>query len=108
GVAGDVVPSNGVVPSVRELREHLGRKVPGYMVPAAFVTLREFPLTNNGKLDSKALPVPVTERTALGTSYTAPQTEAEQTLARIWQEVLKTERIGTTDNFFELGGHSLL
>jgi len=82
--------------------------VPDYMVPAAFVSLPAFPLTNNGKLDTKALPAPTVEREALGSSYTAPRSAAEQTLAKIWQDVLKTDRVGIHDNFFELGGHSLL
>ena len=107
-LAAYLIPSNGVTPTVTELREHLQKKVPDYMVPAAFVTLKQFPLTNNGKLDTKALPQPTTDRAALASSYTAPQSDAEKTLAKIWQDVLKTDRVGATDNFFELGGHSLL
>ena len=89
------------------LRSHLGRQLPEYMVPSAFVRLEEFPLTPNGKLDRKALPAPDGESVALRT-YEAPQGEIEETLARLWSELLGVERVGRQDHFFELGGHSLL
>jgi len=77
------------------------------MVPAAYVQLEGLPLTANGKLDRKALPAPDGQAYGVGV-YEEPQGEVEQALARIWQEVLKVERVGRHDNFFELGGHSLL
>lgn len=77
------------------------------MVPAAYVRLEKLPLTPNGKLDRKALPAP--ESDAYGTrDYEEPVGEIERTVAAIWAEVLKVERVGRRDNFFELGGHSLL
>src|SRR5207244_13479104 len=78
------------------------------MVPAAFVMLQAIPVTHNGKVDRRALPVPDTLRPELEQGYLAPRTSAEQTLARIWAEVLKLERVGVHDNFFELGGDSIL
>ncbi|WP_266169313.1 non-ribosomal peptide synthetase [Dyella subtropica] len=89
------------------LRQHLGASLPEYMVPAAYVTLAAFPLTANGKLDRKALPVP-DGGSYLARAYEAPIGDVEETLARIWTDVLKLERVGRHDNFFELGGHSLL
>ena len=77
------------------------------MVPAAYVALEALPLTPNGKVDRKALPAPDDSAYARRT-YEAPQGEVEQTLAQIWSEVLRVERVGRHDNFFELGGHSLL
>ena len=75
------------------------------MVPAAFVRLEALPLTPNGKLDRKALPAPAAADQA---SYVAPQGQVEETLARIWSEVLRVPRVGARDNFFELGGDSII
>ncbi|MER8371012.1 amino acid adenylation domain-containing protein, partial [Mesorhizobium sp. M1378] len=89
------------------LRAHLGARLPDYMVPSAFVRLAALPLTANGKLDRKALPVP--DDDAYGrAAYEAPQGEIETALAQIWTELLGVERVGRHDHFFELGGHSLL
>lgn len=94
-------------PTAAELRAHLRLTLPDYMVPSAFATLERLPLTANGKLDLKALPVP--ERSAYASrEYMAPQGRTEQVIAQIWQEVLHVEQVGRNDNFFELGGHSLL
>ena len=92
---------------VSALRSHLARQLPEYMVPSAFVRLEEFPLTPNGKLDRKALPAPDAESVVLR-QYEAPEGELEETLARLWSELLGVDRVGRRDHFFELGGHSLL
>jgi amino acid adenylation domain-containing protein len=91
-----------------ELRSHLGETLPDYMVPAAFVPMEAIPLTGNGKVDRKALPVPGVEPRPEGAAYTAPASELEHTIAAVWAEVLDVERVGAHDNFFELGGNSLL
>jgi amino acid adenylation domain-containing protein len=91
----------------RTLRQHLKSSLPEYMVPGAFVILERLPLTGSGKLDRQALPNPELNGSA-GHEYEPPESETEQTLARIWQELLRVPRIGRADNFFELGGHSLL
>ena len=88
-------------------RRQLTRTLASYMVPAAYVQLRELPLSPNGKLDRRALPAPDDQAYATR-EYEAPQGAVEVTLARIWSEVLRVERVGRHDNFFELGGHSLL
>ncbi len=94
-------------PSIDELRAHLLGYLPEYMLPTLFVHLESIPLSPNGKPDRKALPAP--DQTALACrEYAAPVGEIETTLARIWAEVLKVERVGRHDHFFELGGHSLL
>ena len=92
---------------VEQLRAHLAEQLPEYMVPAAFVCLESLPLTPNGKLDRKALPAPGGEAYRHA-QYEAPHGECEEAVARIWQELLRVERVGRADNFFELGGHSLL
>lgn len=103
-----IVPRNpSAPPTVESIREHLVGVLPEYMVPSAFVALERFPLTPNGKLDRGALPPPDVG-SQLRRSYEAPQGSAEQALARIWQALLKVERVGRNDNFFELGGYSML
>ena len=90
----------------KEWREGLKKRLPEYMVPGVWVRLEKIPLTENGKVDRKALPT--AEEVSGEREYVAPRNEMEQLLAEIWGEVLRVERVGATDNFFELGGHSLL
>ncbi len=99
---------NGAAPSAAELRAHLRAFVPDYMVPSAFVAVDRMPLTNNGKLDHRALPAPAADRREVSAGYVAPTSDAERILAEIWQRLLKIERVGIHDNFFELGGDSIL
>ncbi|MFL5540624.1 MAG: amino acid adenylation domain-containing protein, partial [Longimicrobiaceae bacterium] len=94
------------VASADELRSHLRRSLPEYMVPAAFVSLEALPLTPTGKLDRRALPAP--DFASIEERYVAPRTPVEEVLAGIWTEVLRLERVGVRESFFELGGHSLL
>jgi amino acid adenylation domain-containing protein len=94
--------------SVSQLVSDLSQQLPTYMVPTAFVMLAALPLTPNGKVDRRALPAPGPARPELRDIFVSPQTETEEKLAAIWQEVLRVDRIGIHDNFFELGGHSLL
>ena len=88
------------------LREALRERLPGYMVPAAFVVLGAFPLNRNDKVDRRALPVP--EYGSGAPEHATPRTPTEEVLAGIFAEVLRAERVGTRDDFFDLGGHSLL
>jgi amino acid adenylation domain-containing protein/non-ribosomal peptide synthase protein (TIGR01720 family) len=87
--------------------EYLKQQLPEYMIPSFFVFMDSLPLTPNGKIDRKALPDPSRAGKDQETGYVAPCNEAERRLASIWQEVLKTEKVGIWDNFFDLGGHSL-
>jgi acyl carrier protein len=88
------------------LRAALKVDLPDYMVPSHWLLLDALPLTSNGKLDRKALPLPDAEDWQR--PFEAPEGELEQQLAAIWAEVLGVAQIGRRDNFFELGGHSLL
>ncbi|MDZ7959078.1 MAG: amino acid adenylation domain-containing protein [Aulosira sp. DedQUE10] len=94
--------------SVTQLRNFVKEKLPKYMLPSAFVILAALPLTPNGKVDRKSLPTPEIIRPKLEVAYVVAQTEAERTIASVWQKALNIEQIGIHDNFFELGGHSLL
>lgn len=85
-------------------RNILRSKLPDYMIPAAFVILKELPLTTNGKIDKKRLPAPEMQ----AQQYVAPQTPEEQLVASIWSEIFDKEKIGIHDNFFEMGGHSMV
>jgi amino acid adenylation domain-containing protein/non-ribosomal peptide synthase protein (TIGR01720 family) len=91
---------------VAELRDFLGRTLPDYMVPSAFVALEGFPLNSSGKLDRAALPAP--DFGAGRTGYAGPRTDVERALVQIWADVLGVERVGVQDNFFGLGGDSIL
>jgi hypothetical protein len=123
-----VVPSDGIVRSSRlnitavsaeepvhrhdslsatELRDYLASKLPGYMVPSCFMVLEQLPLTENGKVDRRALPEPDFNSNLPGERL-APRTEAEKKVAAVWEEVLGRDGFDVRQDFFQLGGHSLL
>jgi amino acid adenylation domain-containing protein len=93
-------------PAPQALAAFLAERLPGYMVPAAWVLLDRLPLTANGKVDRAALPVP--SEGGEGGAYVAPRSPVEEVLAGIWEEVLELQRVGVEDDFFALGGHSLV
>ena len=91
-----------------ELRRHVKSLLPEYMMPAAFVLMKEWKLTPNGKIDRRQLPAPEDALISAETEYSAPRTPLEEKMVEIWSNLLRRERIGINDNFFDLGGHSLL
>lgn len=100
-------PSASTGQSPQMVQEQLRSRLPEYMIPAYILFLEELPLTANGKIDRKALPVP--ERDVPAAKEAAlPQTEVEQAIAQIWGDILGVPSIGLRDSFFELGGNSLL
>ncbi|MBI2422439.1 MAG: amino acid adenylation domain-containing protein [Candidatus Hydrogenedentes bacterium] len=102
-----IVP-NQTGATIRELRCHLRSRLPGYMIPAAFMFLDAFPISVSGKIDYPALPAP--DESAFAAAADArvePRTELERLIAKIWRQVLHIEHVGVRDNFFDLGGHSL-
>jgi amino acid adenylation domain-containing protein len=103
-----VVPEADPAPGAAELREHLRRSLPAFMIPSAIVTLEAIPTTPNGKIDRKSLPAPGRGQIELPIGSAVPRDPIEQGLARLWASVLGVDRIGVDDNFFETGGHSLL
>ncbi|MGB5980470.1 MAG: amino acid adenylation domain-containing protein [Cyclobacteriaceae bacterium] len=96
----------GEILDIDYLQRHIVRSLPDYMVPSYFIKMDEFPITDNGKLNRKALPEPTYTSDK---KYVAPETEKEILLQNIWAEVLGIEAsvISVDSNFFELGGHSL-
>jgi amino acid adenylation domain-containing protein len=94
--------------SAIELREFLGRHLPDYMVPSAFVQITSLPLTPNGKVDRAALPRPTPDTILEDHAFEDPQSEIEIWLANFLSSLLKVSRVSRDDNFFNLGGHSLM
>ncbi|HKP13380.1 MAG TPA: amino acid adenylation domain-containing protein, partial [Blastocatellia bacterium] len=107
-LVGYVVSRDAAGASVGELRNHLKQTLPEHMVPAAFVMIDRMPLTQNGKLDRRALPAVESVRPQLESVYAAPRNDIERLLADIWGEVLRLGQVGIHDNYFELGGDSIL
>ncbi|HHO67919.1 MAG TPA: amino acid adenylation domain-containing protein, partial [Gammaproteobacteria bacterium] len=95
-------------PAADALRTYLAESLPAYMVPAFYLFLDAFPLTANGKIDRAALPVPAAAANEDQERPAAPRNDREETLAAIWRDVLRTDRVGVDDNFFALGGDSIL
>ncbi|MGH2347602.1 MAG: non-ribosomal peptide synthetase, partial [Chloroflexota bacterium] len=102
-----VVPRTGEAPSAGDLRGFLVGKLPEYMVPAAFVPLETLPLTLNGKVNRRELPVPGVAQLPRGRQYVAPTDPLEVAMTTLWEDVLRVYPIGLGDDFFELGGHSM-
>lgn len=103
-----VVPPPGeTAPTPRELATQLRARLPAYMLPAAFVAVESWPLTTNGKVDRARLPAPDRMGYDSAPPFAPPEGETEETVARIWAEVLGRAGIGAQDDFFCLGGHSL-
>jgi amino acid adenylation domain-containing protein len=99
-----IVP-DGDPPTAATLRDELRSRLPGYMVPAHYVTLDRLPRTATGKVDRSLLPAPIAAHTD---ARTDPRDQVEKVIAAIWQETLGVESVTAEDNFFVLGGHSLV
>ena len=103
------VPRRSVPPASDDLREHLRRHLPDYMVPAAFVQVPSLPLTAHGKLDRASLPSPdITHATGPGEPAGGPATPLEATLTEVFRDVLELAHLNPRDTFFDLGGTSLM
>ncbi len=93
--------------SIPDLREHLSKYLPDYMIPARFAWLASLPQTPNGKVNRQALPKIDEIEGHPDNNYVAPRNSVEQILAQVWSEVLEVRQIGIDDDFFTLGGDSL-
>jgi amino acid adenylation domain-containing protein len=102
-----VTRSNDAEPTPEELQAHSRQALPEHMVPSAFVILDQLPVTPSGKVNRRALPAP--DLVACATRlYQPPVGEVEETLAQLWEELLRVQQVGRDDDFFSLGGHSLV
>ncbi|GAA4271397.1 amino acid adenylation domain-containing protein [Aquimarina gracilis] len=86
----------------QEIQNLLKNTLPEYMIPRIYVKLDEIPLTQNGKIDRSALPVP-----AIKQEYVSPSNEIQEKLVEIWKEILQIDNVGIKDDFFQAGGNSL-
>lgn len=103
-----IVPAPGSQPTCAELRDFLRVHLPEYMVPTVFVSLDALPVTSNGKVNRRALPIPNASNTLQSEPQVVARTLVEKRVAAIVAKLLLMQNVGASDNFFLLGGHSLL
>jgi polyketide synthase PksJ len=106
-LAAYIKPASGQT-NAGSLRPWLLEQLPEYMVPSAFYSIEEIPLTPNGKVDRKRLPQPKPVLRENFSEAIAPRNRIEEQLATVWSEILGVGRVSVRSNFFDLGGHSLL
>jgi amino acid adenylation domain-containing protein len=104
---GYVVPEREHEISASDLKQFLSQRIPEYMLPAAFISLSSIPLTPNGKVDRRNLPLPDLQRLRVQKDCVAPSTESEMAVAAIWKDVLGLSEVSIDESFFDIGGHSL-
>jgi len=107
-LVGYIVLHKDQITTVDDLKSHVMKQVPAYMVPSAFVLLEALPLTPNGKVHRRALPAPDPSTRTVENTYAPPTLPLHQQLVQIWEDLLGVRPIGIRDDFFSLGGHSLL
>jgi amino acid adenylation domain-containing protein len=107
-LVGYVVLESGHKAAFSDWQQALKTSLPEYMIPSNFVTLPKFPLSPNGKVDRNALEAIGQEIEKANRVYTPPQTEREEQIAKIWEDLLHVEKVGIKDDFFELGGTSIV
>lgn len=102
------VASTDLSINIADLKTKLKAKLPHYMIPSALIKIDEIPITNNGKVDKKALLSKIDISSLSGLNYIPPKTAIEKEVSTIWMEILGIDNVGLNDTFFDLGGHSLL
>ncbi len=102
------IPDEGMAFGQAELKLFIKERLPDYMVPSAFMKMEKFPLTSNNKIDRKLLPEPDNTAKPDAGTYIKPETPTEKKLAKIWELILKVDKMGIHEDFFESGGHSMI
>ncbi|PBJ08950.1 type I polyketide synthase [Flavobacterium sp. ACN6] len=90
------------------IQEALSKILPEILIPSKYIWIDDFPITPNGKIDKKNLPVPEYNRPDSAPLFKKPNTQLEKNIAKIWSEELKISSIGIDDDFFDMGGSSVL
>jgi len=103
-----IVGENESPPDIQSLKDFIKADLPEYMMPSAYIFLDNFPLTNSGKVDRRALTKPDSFDSTSTVQFVSPRNQEEELLAGLWSDILKISKVGIYDNFFDLGGHSLL
>lgn len=93
---------------ISAIRAFVSKLVPAYMIPSKIVSLTEFPLTPNGKIDRQNLPEPTQNLASFEKQFSPPRDDVEKVLSSIWCDLLNVQQVGLFDDFFELGGQSML
>ncbi|GAA6615987.1 amino acid adenylation domain-containing protein [Scytonema sp. NUACC26] len=106
-LAGYFATQDGSQIETQQIREMLLKTLPSYMVPSFLIQVEDIPLTVNGKLDRRALPVPEESFTQKQQAVTPPRNALEAELVKIWEDVLGVQGLGIDRNYFELGGDSI-
>jgi len=102
-----LVPYQSYHPTITDIRQHLAKTLPDYMLPHSFVFLPALPKTPAGKVNRQALPSIGRDRPLLANAYVPPRTPIEERVTQVWAEILELDQIGVQDSFFDLGGDSL-
>jgi amino acid adenylation domain-containing protein len=102
--------ADGQTIAAHTMRKLLAERSPAQMVPAFYIQMEEIPLTHNGKVDRKALPVPVSGsgNSAAAARSMGARSDLQEQVAKVWREVLDAPNVGLDDNFFDIGGSSIL
>ena len=93
--------------TVAQLKEHILKELPTYMVPSYFIRLEKMPLTENGKIDRRKLPEPDASYINTGVEFITPRNKDDESMAKIWCDILGLDKVSIEDNFFNLGGDSI-
>ncbi len=106
-LVGYVMPRKGKTLNVPRIKSTIEKSLPDYMVPAVITVIDQFPYTPSGKIDRKSFPSPSRQRPDVANEFVPAESDEQQQVAALWEQVLQLDQVGIRDNFFELGGNSI-